>query len=49
MIIANITWNPQQKGGKNMSVKLAQILYKLFGITTTVDNGKIKFGIEFWK
>ena len=49
MIIANITWNVERKGGANMSVRLAQILYKLFSITTTLDNGKIRFGIEFWK
>lgn len=49
MIIANMTCNVERKGGANMSVRLAQILYKLFGITTTVENGQVRHGIEFWK
>ncbi|WP_168170201.1 hypothetical protein [Thermoanaerobacterium sp. PSU-2] len=48
MIIANMTWNVERKGGANMSVRLAQILYKLFHITTTVKNGRVKHGIEFF-
>jgi hypothetical protein len=34
---------------KKIKLRTAYILYQLFGITTTVKNGKIKFGIEFWK
>jgi len=38
------------KGEKTMmSLRLAMFLYKFFGITTTVQNGQIKYGFELWK
>ena len=43
MIIANITWNVERKGGADMSVKFAQILYKLgFAVTYDADQNKIR-------
>lgn len=32
-----------------MSIRLAMLLYKLFGITSTLENGQVRHGIEFWK
>lgn len=44
MIIANMTWNPKpEKGGADMPIRLAQILYKLgFAVTYDADQNKIR-------